>query len=501
MQNNQLHYISKMEADALVEAIKNIKHKCIILLMLDAGLRVSEACSLKLKDFDFKKQIINVRSLKKKSHDHIRSIPISPRLYRTLYRYFENNKIQLQPDNYIFPSSDKNKHLSRFTIWRVIRRYALALHIDKLHPHTLRHTFATLHLNNGTSLEEIKNMLGHKDYNTTLVYASIPQEKLKQRIASVSEPKSIIRWLKNTLLPQKQRLINLSFSNTYFTVGRNQTLHNINNLIAKDQNILIIGNTGVGKSHIINNIKTNKKILKLDDTDSIKKTLANILLYLYKDKNTVLNLLYKDFTTDEITKKIQRDNAVNLCNLIIKSTEEKEYILCIDNIDKITASAKKVLEKFKDHFTIITSARSVKANDTSFLWNFEIIRIDGLNRNYSFKLLDQLTGNIQYADKETLYNHIYEQTNGNPRAIFEMVNRYSKEPILTEEIIRSVKHTGALQEYDMSFLIVLTFGIMTAMRYASRELDQPALRMIGSIGLILLILFRPFMASFKKKTI
>jgi site-specific recombinase XerD len=47
-----------------------------------------------------------------------------------------------------------------------------------LHPHALRHSFATHHLSAGSSLAEIKTMLGHQNFNTTLIYAEIPTEEL-----------------------------------------------------------------------------------------------------------------------------------------------------------------------------------------------------------------------------------------------------------------------------------------------------------------------------------
>jgi site-specific recombinase XerD len=54
--------------------------------------------------------------------------------------------------------------------------------IPALHPHALRHSFATHHLSAGSSLAEIKTMLGHQNFNTTLIYAEIPTEELRHRV-------------------------------------------------------------------------------------------------------------------------------------------------------------------------------------------------------------------------------------------------------------------------------------------------------------------------------
>ena len=82
-----------------------------------------------------------------------------------------------------------------------------------------------------------------------------------------------------------------------------------------------------------------------------------------------------------------------------------------------------------------------------------------------------------------------------------MIDRYKKEPFLTLEVVKNVKHTGALPEIDFTFIIVVFLGVVTALRYASRELDEPALRLIGSIALILMIVSRPLFSQLKRKFI
>lgn len=500
----KFHYISKEESDRLISAIKNVKHKTIVLLMLDCGLRVTEAITIKFKNFDFKHRTITIKSLKKGDKTALRTIPLSNRLYRTVGEYLnDTKKLDINSDSFVFPSYTDKGHIDRKTIWRILKRYSNKLNIANLHPHTLRHTFATHHLSAGTSLAEIKEMLGHKNYNTTLIYAEIPTEKLKERVNEVTSKKlTIFQKLARRIVPEKQtKLINLDFTENHFTIGRNTQLQLLANNSEKGVNTVVVGPVGVGKSHLLENIKTTKKILRLDDTSSIKQSLVQILLYLYKDKETVNSVLWKDFTLDEIKKKVQRQNVAHLCSAITASVEPKEYILIIDDITRVTPSAKKALEKLTDAFTIIASARSIRANDTAWLWDFEVHKMNGLNRSQSMQLIQQLSNGLEVENWELFRNHIYEQTSGNPRAITELINRYKKEPFLTNQIVREIKHVGALQEFDMTFLIILVLGVITAMRYMSRELDEPALRFIGSIGLILLLVSRPLFVVLKKRFI
>lgn len=497
------HYISKAESDLVIKTLKSKHHKVIILLMLDCGLRVSEACSIKFKNFDFKNRTITLQSLKKKSKS-LRSIPISDRLYKCLGDYLQIFKKELSPNKYMFPSKkDENSHISRKTIWAVLKNVKNKTLITNLHPHTLRHSFATHHLSAGTSLAEIKEMLGHKSYNTTLIYAEIPTEKLKERVNAVtSKPKNFLQKAYSFLIPpKKSKLINLNFSENYFTIGRNTEIKLINNNAEIGVNTLLIGTIGTGKSHILNNLDTTKKILRLDDTDAIKKSLVQILLYLHKNKNTVNSILWKDFTTDEIEKKIQRENVIHLCDTIKASVEPKEFILLIDDISAITNSAKKVIERLKDVFVIIAGAREVKANNISFIWNFERVDLKPLNRKYAMQLIQQISSGLEVENWEIFRNHIFDQTNGNPRAITELIERYKKEPFLDTQTIREIKHTGALKEIDMTWMVVMFLGLMTVLRYMARDFDEPALRFIGSIAMVGLLMFRPLMNSLKRKFI
>ena len=302
-----IDYISKEESLVLIEKVKNPKYKTLILLMLDCGLRVSETVTLKLKNFDFQKRTLTVRSMKKRNEEY-RTIPISDRLYRQLANYLESCKIKINDgENFLFPSYTKKGHLCRKTVWRVLSGYGSKLNIQNLHPHTLRHTFATHHLNNGTKLEEIKTMLGHSSYDTTLIYASIPTEELKKKVELLTAEK-INFWikLKNRFFPPATpKLINLDFNKEYFTIGRNDELNKISVNAQLGINTILIGDIGTGKSHILENIKTTKKILKFEDDRMAKKSLMFMMLYLLKgDKEGMATMLYGDIGLDEVERRV-----------------------------------------------------------------------------------------------------------------------------------------------------------------------------------------------------
>jgi integrase/recombinase XerD len=189
----------------------------------------------------------------------------------------------------------------------------------------------------------------------------------------------------------------------------------------------------------------------------------------------------------------------SLCDEIKHVVNEKEFILMIDNVDRITPKAIKTLEELKDTFTIITSAREIPLNKTSFLWNFEIIKIKPLERKFALELVNRLSYDLDIEDFELFRNHIYEQTNGNPRAIFEIIDRYRKEPVITTEVVKDIRHFGSMKEIDMSLLVVIFLAMLAVLRYVSREVDNDAYRFIGGVSLIALIIFRYLFSYTKRK--
>lgn len=542
MDISKIHYLSPTEANNLLATVKNPKHRIIFLLLIDCGLRVSECVTLRYKNFDFKNRVLIVRSLKKRDKNIVRTIPLSSRLYEQLANYL-NAKAGIQSNDYLFPNPNYQKakeqgktplsvgegsgvrpHITRFAVNRVLERiqYKMPVTNINLHPHTLRHTFATQHLSSGTPIHNIKEMLGHSNLNTTLIYTHIPTEQLRKNVETATNPKSRLHKLAAKLLPfrgwgSRRGLINIDFLNTDIpTIGRNNVLKQLYSNAECGINTVIIGNIGIGKSHLLSAFKDhfqNKSqitpspsgrvgvgLLSIDSTAEIKPTLAQMLLYIYQnDQKAVYELLYPNYDNTKVLQHISRDTVQNIANKIVSITVKKQYILLIDNIDAITPKATKVLEIFKDHFTIITSARSIAVNRSSFIWNFDIIRLKELDRDSAMKLIQAHSGGIQVQDYNLFRNHIYEQTNGNPRAIGEIINRYKKEPVITNAVIREIRHTGALKEIDCSFGILLFFACVACLRYLNHEVSNASFRVIGGIGLVMLFLSR-YIFRITKKT-
>ena len=465
---------------------------------------MSETVSLRYAHFDFKKKTVTIGTSAAPEQSQHRTLPLSDRLYDTLARYIQTQQPH-DKDAFLFPGQKPNTHLTRKALNRACDRIR-AQHPDihTLHPHALRHTFATLHLAHGMQLPHLKDMLGHKQLNTTAVYAHTPLALIKQSIDTVTKrAPSLLARICHFIAPTRKTLINISTDSVDFTIGRNETLTQITDLVSKNCNTILLGPIGIGKSHLIRQIQpAGKKIIVIDACYEIKRTLIQCLIYLYKnDKEHVFQMLYGDYDLAQLRQHLQRDSIASLTQEMIKATQKHEYLLAIDNVDRITPRSVKALERLKDHFTILTSAREVPLSKSSFLWNFEILPIQPLARHHSLALIQRLSHGLDIEDYALYRNHIYAQTEGNPRATVELIDRYRKEPTITTETIRAIKHVGSRPEYDMSFFVILLLGSLSVLRYASREVDNSSLSFMGGIALILLVISRYFFRLSKRKNV
>jgi site-specific recombinase XerD len=500
----EFNYLDKEKSEKLINTVENVKHKAAILIMMDCGLRVTECVTLKMANFDFKKKILLVKSLKKRDEELIREIPLSNRLLQVLADYIKERKPTTGTD-YLFPGQQGREHMGRKAMNRMMERLK-EKHptFSNLHPHALRHTFATQMLATGTELHNVKTLLGHTSFNTTLIYNHTPIEILRKNIDDMSskQTKWYQRlWKRIVGVKAVPTLINFHSAPNQFIIGREKEILTVVDNINKNINTILVGKIGIGKSHILKQIEfRDKKILKIDEMSNLKLTFVNMLLYLLdNDKEAIKEMIYADFDKTKLQSKLQKDSIQSLIDEIIRITTRHEYILMIDNVDGITAKGMKTIEQLKDHFVIVTTAREISVTKANFIWNFEKINIEPLPRTQSLELIHKLSYDIDIEDFELYRNHIYDQSAGNPRVIFELCERYRKETIVTDDVIRQVRHIGGLPEIDMSFVIVIILAGVSILRYTSREMGGESLRFIGGMALVLLMLSRYFLSKAKRK--
>ena len=179
--------LSLHEIDLMIDSIdlskrEGQRNRAIIETMYSCGLRVSEACNLKLSDLYLSEGFIKVEGKGSKQ----RLVPISERAVAEIMDYMTDRAtIDIKPghEDYLFVSAHMKKKLSRITLFHIIKELAEQAGIKKtISPHTLRHSFATHLLEGGANLRVIQSMLGHEDIGTTEIYTHIDAHRLRSEI-------------------------------------------------------------------------------------------------------------------------------------------------------------------------------------------------------------------------------------------------------------------------------------------------------------------------------
>ena len=156
--------LSKAEVKALLEASKNLKHQAMLATMYGAGLRVSEVANLKVSDLDRERHVIWVRG--GKGHKD-RQVMLGEPLRDLLAGYWRWKR----PTEWLFPGGVPDRPIGTNSVFRACEKAARKAGIAKpIHPHSLRHAFATHLLDEGVNLLVIQTLLGHAHLKTTARY-------------------------------------------------------------------------------------------------------------------------------------------------------------------------------------------------------------------------------------------------------------------------------------------------------------------------------------------
>ncbi|MCD6132215.1 MAG: tyrosine recombinase [Candidatus Hydrothermae bacterium] len=177
--------INEMLDNWIPESIMEARDKSIIELMYSSGLRASEVISLKWENLDLKTMELRVKGKGGKE----RIVPLGKRAREALKVYVNFLGDKLNKSNFVFLNRF-GKKLSRKGLWLIIKkRFETMAFMYGVHPHTLRHSFATHLLNHGADLRSIQELLGHASLATTSIYTNLSIQSL-QEIYKKTHPRS-----------------------------------------------------------------------------------------------------------------------------------------------------------------------------------------------------------------------------------------------------------------------------------------------------------------------
>lgn len=166
-------HLTALEVDRLLAAAKGSRHeardRCLLLLMFRHGLRVSEACGLRLSHVDAESRVLHVARLKKGlSTTH----PLRADELRAIKAWLKERE-RMQPEADAFFISERCRALSRKTAWLAVKTYGELAGLSlPAHPHMLRHACGYALADQGADTRLIQDYLGHRNIQHTVRYTA-----------------------------------------------------------------------------------------------------------------------------------------------------------------------------------------------------------------------------------------------------------------------------------------------------------------------------------------
>jgi len=169
--------LSQDEVARLIECALTPFHRTILMTLYATGVRRAELANLKIADVDSPRMVVHIRGGKGRKD---RDVMLSPNLLAELRQHYR--RLTRRPCEWLFPGGrwhTADHPIDDKVVWHACREAAQRAGIEKqLHPHTLRHCFATHLLEAGVDLRTIQLLLGHSDLKETSVYLHVSRRHL-----------------------------------------------------------------------------------------------------------------------------------------------------------------------------------------------------------------------------------------------------------------------------------------------------------------------------------
>ncbi len=173
-----------LDADQTVQLVEikeedslAIRDKAMLELIYSSGLRLAELISLNLNDIDFNDRILTVTGKGKKT----RSVPVGQHAIKAIKRWLKIRTAMVNESEQALFISNRGKRISPRSVQQRLKQWAIKQGLpNHVHPHMLRHSFASHLLESSGDLRAVQELLGHADISTTQVYTHLDFQHLAQ---------------------------------------------------------------------------------------------------------------------------------------------------------------------------------------------------------------------------------------------------------------------------------------------------------------------------------
>jgi integrase/recombinase XerD len=191
----RIEQVSKLLDQSFPATPAGARDKAMLEVLYGCGLRVSELVGLDRSAVFLEEGLLRVTG----KGDKQRVVPIGGTALRALRDYLNSARNHLHPKRSVAPLDGvavflnaRGSRITRQGVFKIVDRYGALAGIDELHPHTLRHSFATHLLEGGADLRAIQEMLGHSDIATTQIYTHVDRTHIREEYMS-THPRAGLR--------------------------------------------------------------------------------------------------------------------------------------------------------------------------------------------------------------------------------------------------------------------------------------------------------------------
>ena len=169
--------LSQEEVARLIDAARTPFHRTLLMTLYATGVRRAELTHLKITDVDSQRMVVHIRGGKGRKD---RDVMLSPKLLKELREHWR--RLRRKPSAWLFPGNrwhTGDTPIDTKVVWYACKEAAQRAGLQKdVHPHTLRHCFATHLLEQGADLRNIQMLLGHNDLEQTTIYLHVSERRL-----------------------------------------------------------------------------------------------------------------------------------------------------------------------------------------------------------------------------------------------------------------------------------------------------------------------------------
>lgn len=296
-------------------------------------------------------------------------------------------------------------------------------------------------------------------------------------------------------------------------VGRGKEVEELVKLFQKRKSVLLIGHPGTGKTAILRHIykqfdDDRHRIIYIEESAPLKDTLIHIAREIhtkYRDLQLYeLGDKEEDITQCEwkdIKRKVCRLRNRDLAGVTLKSVKGKDYIIILDHLERVTPTAKSVVEVFLDRACLVGSYSGYPQSAGSSLkklwWRFHKVEIKNLTIEEANTLIDYYFEkyNILSEDPRKYKRQIFRVSKGNPLAIKDICHNGSLEKYVDKRHIRELEHEAGTRYFDVAPLLILGICVVVMLRFFAlgvNDMDTYILAGgMGALGLFIrFVMFR-----------